>query len=259
MVSPPASIQYLNAILAKYAVPSGLDSPANRARVKLLPLIRDWADGYLLSANLSGSYAKGTATSLGTDADIFISLKSSTPGSLSDIYWNLSTRLSNDGYAPTPQDVSLGIYLDGLKIDLVPGRKQPGITTDHSLYRRKADTWTQTNVNTHIARVKASGRIREIRSLKIWRDLHGLDFPSFYLEMVTIKALAGRPLITNFPSKLQALFEYVAVNLDAITIVDPANTNNIVSNDLTLAEKRTIMSAASNAAAASDWGSVFGQ
>ena len=37
--------------------------------------------------------------------------------------------------------------------------------------------------------MSSSGRIDEIRLLKTWRTLHGLRFPSFYLEMAALDAL----------------------------------------------------------------------
>ena len=40
--------------------------------------------------------------------------------------------------------------------------------------------------------MRAGGRVAETRILKLWRDQQKLDFPSFYLEMVVIAALAGR-------------------------------------------------------------------
>lgn len=91
----------------------------------------------------------------------------------------------------------------------------------------------------HVAFVRSSTRLVEIRAAKIWSQLHGLDFPSFYLELAVIEALhghrTGRPS-ANFMASLQWIADY----LPSARLVDPANTNNIVSDDLTLAEKRLI-------------------
>ena len=65
------------------------------------------------------------------------------------------------------------------------------LSEDHSLFRRRANTWTKTNVATHIAYVMYGGCIPEIRVLKLWRNQKGLDFPSFYLELAVIAALRG--------------------------------------------------------------------
>jgi hypothetical protein len=173
-------------------VPTGPGSAAYKAFQGLYPLIVKWANQYLLGVTYSGSYAKGTVIKGGTDVDFFISLRHETPENLRDVYRKLITFLTDLGLSPKEQNVSVGLTFSGVKVDLVPGKKQWGNTTDHSLYRRKADTWTQTNVATHISLVQGCGQREEIRALKIWRQLHGLDFPSFYLELTVIKALSGQ-------------------------------------------------------------------
>jgi hypothetical protein len=69
----------------------------------------------------------------------------------------------------------------GYSVDLVPGKRQNSYGNDHSLYRRRADTWTKTNVVTHINRVILNGRLAESRIIRLWRSQKSLDFPSFYL------------------------------------------------------------------------------
>jgi hypothetical protein len=74
---------------------------------------------------------------------------------------------------------------------LVPVKQQDIFSGDHSLYRRKADTLTKTNVAKHIRHVQQGGRINETRILKLWRNQKGLDFPSFHLELTVINSLSG--------------------------------------------------------------------
>jgi hypothetical protein len=257
MVGSLTPHQYLNRVVTTYTVATGPGSPVANARLALAPLIRRWASQYLLAFPLSGSAAKGTAITLGTDADIFISLKHNTPGSLADIYWSLYNYLAANGITPRQQNVSVGINYAGLKIDLVPGRRQSAASFDHSLYRSKASTWTQTNVQKHVARVKNSGRTREIRALKVWRERHGPDFPSFYLELVCIRALAGRPILGNLADKVCAVLQFIANDLDQVRIVDPANSANTISNELTLAEKRAIMAQAAASLAEPYWENII--
>jgi len=244
-------------VLQKYAVPTGAQSPAYRARTQLLPLLQQWANGYLVSAELSGSYAKGTAVSLGTDADIFISVRHDTPETLSEIYWTLYRFIQNRGYAPRTQRVSLRINHAGLDIDLVPAKRQRGASLDHSLYSSRSHSWTQTNVRQHIALISGSSRTREMKAIKIWRDLHGLDFPSFYLELAVLRALRGYPIWGDVALKVRVTLEFIASSLDTIRIVDPANSNNVISDDLTLSEKQVVIAQARNSLAQQTWGNVL--
>ena len=172
--------------------------------------------------------------------------------------YSLFAALRDESYHPASpgvmacQNVSVGITYDGVKIDLVPGRQQAGYRNYHSLWRRKASTWTQTNVLLHIERVRDSGRTGEIRAIKTWRANHGLDFPSFYLELIVLDALAGCG--SSFANNVQRTLGYIADNLTARTVEDPANTNNTVSDDLTLPEKQVIAAQARLSYLENSWG-----
>lgn len=169
--------EYLVGILQKYAVNT---VGAEAAGQTIYPVLQKWGGSYLNSAEFSGSLAKGTGVSIG-DADIFLSLSSSMPGTLADMYLTLYNAVTAAGYTARKQNVSIGVKVNGYSIDLVPGRRQSQYGNDHSLYLSKAKTWTQTNVAKHIAHVQSSGRIDAIRVVKVWRQLQGLEFASFFL------------------------------------------------------------------------------
>jgi tRNA nucleotidyltransferase (CCA-adding enzyme) len=169
--------EYLRNILQREAVDTGPLSPVRSVQTILQPVLSIWANKYLYSIYPSGSFAKGTANKSGTDIDLFIPLLDSTPETLKQIYELLFARMREVGYAPKRQNVSININVSGFDVDLVPARPQNMLQSDHSLYRRKADTWTKTNVITHINHISGSGRQSEIRILKLWRNQVGLDFP----------------------------------------------------------------------------------
>jgi len=184
--------QYVESILSKYQVARGPNSQAERLAATVAGPLRTWANEYLDALEYAGSYAKETGVHGVSDVDLFLSLKSHTPGSLKDIYDNLNRFAAEQGWLPRQQNVSIGITVNATKADLVPGRIQAGYQNYHSLYVRKKGSWRQTNVSKHVDIVRNSGRLREIRAVKIWRLLHGLDFPSLHVELFTIQALSGR-------------------------------------------------------------------
>ena len=230
--------QYLGWLLATYAVPAGPESTAMTAFNRLSEPLTAWANGNLNQIWPSGSFAKGTTVAGTTDLDIFISLKNSTPYTLAEIFNKLYDYAAASGWNPRRQNVSIGITYDGAKVDLVPGKLQLNSTTDHSLWRRTAQTWTQTNIGTHIATVRTSNRANEIRLIKIWRRAHGLEFPSFFLELMVIRALAGCQ--NNLEYNVQRALKYINEHIETAYILDPSNTNNVISDDLTQAEKKVI-------------------
>jgi hypothetical protein len=138
-------------------------------------------------------------------------------------------------------------------VDLVPAKHQGGAGTDQSLYRRRADTWTKTNVTTHIGHVLRYRRFGESRILKLWRNQKGPDFPSFYLELTVINALVGQLATQSLSDNVWKVFHYLGDNFINARIVDPANTNNIISDDLTVAEKAKVKAAATTALGAKTW------
>jgi hypothetical protein len=74
--------------------------------------------------------------------------------------------------------------------------------------------------------------------------------PSFVLELMVIRALEGTFIWTVSGQVTRAL-EWLAANGETCRLEDPANTNNIVSDDLTQAERRNLASAAQRALAGS--------
>jgi len=245
--------EYVRSVLQRYAVDT---AQASSVAEKIAPQLRAWAGGQLNALSYAGSFAKGTGNTISTDVDIFISLRADTSATLKEIYESLFSRAQSEGWAPRRQNVSIGVSVAGKKIDLVPGRVQSGFQNYHSLYRRKVDSWTQTNVKLHVDTVSNSGRIAEIRAIKLWRNLHGLAFPSFYLELSVIEALKGRSTTAPASNVLHALSD-IAANIATRRIVDPANSNNVISDDITASEKSAVATQARASAAKRTWEEII--
>jgi hypothetical protein len=248
--------EYVAKILSKYAVPRGPTSPAERLGATVAGPVRSWAGTQLSALEYSGSYAKETSVRGISDVDVFVSLKADTTNTLKEIYGSLFTLAQNHGWLPRRQNVSIGVTVNGTKGDLVPGRVQAGYQNYHSLYLSKRDTWTQTNVALHIDAVRRSGRVREIRAIKLWKFLRGLDFPSLYLELFTIEALKGRPTTALADNTLHIL-STIGSFLPSTRIEDPANTSNVLSDELSSQEKQTIAKLASASTQEQSWGSII--
>lgn len=247
-----SSAAYLRNILMREAVDTGPKSPVLTVAVQLMPIIQKWAGAQLVDVRPSGSFAKGTANASGTDIDLFISLHETTSTGLREIYSSLAQAIGDAGYKPRLQDVSVNVKVNAYDVDLVPAKRQNNHSLDHSLYRRRADTWTKTNVDTHIATVRSSGRTSEVRILKLWRNQKGLDFPSFYLELATAMALSGKNYATLDLSVWDAL-AWLRDNIVDTRIVDPANTANVISDDLGREERVRISAVAKKAREAKNW------
>jgi hypothetical protein len=248
--------QYVESVLARYVVARGPNSPAEHLGATVAGPLRSWAGAQLNALQYSGSYAKETGVRGISDVDVFISLKSDTTETLKEIYNSLYNLAQRQGWTPRLQNVSVGVTSSGTRGDLVPGKVQAGYQNYHSLYLRKRDSWTQTNVALHVDTVRESVRVREIRAIKIWRLLRNLEWPSLYLELFTIQALTGHSRISLADNVLHVL-RSIGTSLTSTRIEDPANTNNVLSDELTVLEKQRIAALAAQSARESNWGTII--
>jgi hypothetical protein len=246
--------EYLKIIIAnKKADPMTIDDWRLTA---VNTTLRAWAGQQLSSLKQSGSSAKGTALKNVADFDIFISLKSDTSLTLREIFNSLETEIKSAGWATRRQIVSIGITHNNLKIDLVPGKIQSGYQNYHSIYSSKKDTWMQTNTDLHITKVKNSNRINEIILTKIWRLIHGLDFPSIYLELTVLDALYNKP-VNDLSNNFWTVLTYLRDSFVESVVTDPSNTNNKISDTLFKYEKEAIAAQATTSLTKKTWEEII--
>lgn len=230
--------RYVDEILRRYDVVRGRGTPVYEVGQRLRGLIQRWYSERLVSVHNSGSFAKGTSIRGGADLDLFISLRPGTGRSLRRVYEDLYERVSGEGMNPRRQNVSIGVEVDNIKVDLVPGRKHAR-SNDHSLYLRRGDSWVKTNVARHISLVREAGKSPTIRATKAWRSNRGLKFPSFYLELAVLRALQHHPA-GGTAAELQRVLEFLSTDLVDEEFVDPSNELNMISDDLTSAQRHSI-------------------
>jgi predicted nucleotidyltransferase len=231
---------YLIGVLNRYSITPLQQAEIVAIQQVIFPVIRAWGKHYIADVSTGGSHAKGTAVRGGTDIDFFVSLSSTaTQFTLANIYDTLFADMKSAGFNPRRQNVSMGINIGGKSVDIVPARRQSQYGGDHWLYSTKRQTHMQTNIQRHISEIQNSGRIDEIRLMKAWRNRKGLDFPSFYLELVVLRALHGR-LRGDLANNVVAVLVFIRDQLATTRIVDPSNTNNIISDQLNPTEKATL-------------------
>ena len=232
--------RYVDGVVRKYEVPKGPGTPVYEVGQRLRGLIQRWYSTRLVRVQNSGSFAKGTSIRGGVDLDLFISLRPRTAKSLRTIYNGLYRHADEQGIRPRRQNVSIGVQVDNVKVDLVPARKHLG-TDYHSLYRSRQEGWIKTNVAQHIKIVRGSGRATTIRATKVWRSNRGIRLPSFYLELAVLRALRKKAR-QGTAMELSLVLEFLSREFVDAKFVDPANEQNIISDDLTARQKREIAS-----------------
>ncbi|MBR1778313.1 MAG: hypothetical protein IJ752_07010 [Alphaproteobacteria bacterium] len=238
----------------------------NEVKKFFYPTISQWSNGYLNEFFIAGSSAKGVAVKGKSDVDLFVSIKSSCMDPLKDIYGSLFDRLANlgrqQGFSVRQQNVSIGIkgLTNGYRqidIDIVPARQHEINSNFHSLYKSKQSTWTQTNVKGHIKHIQDSGRQNFIKLIKIWRDCHQLDFPSMNIELSVLKALYGCSHNISLEKGFHDIMNYYINDFFRDNLIDPFNSANIISNDMTQYEKQKVVEQAQKFFNTSNWKQVI--
>ncbi len=213
--------------------------PAYKAGQGLFGMVTDWAKRYLLEIDVTGSYAKGTRIKGSTDLDLLVSLGPRTPGTIKQVHDNLFVYLRKKGYAPRRNGVAVTIAHSGFCIDLVPARRQWGAANNHELFESHRQRPKLTNLDVHVKAVRDSGRAKDIMAVKIWRNLHGVRFPSLYLELTVLHVLRTSSKTQHATNFLKVL-EYFRDEFVSQTVVDPANPKNVISDDLLVHEKMAL-------------------
>jgi len=218
----------------------------------LSDLIKPWAGHYLMGTSATGSYAKGTRIRGSTDLDILVQLGPRTHPTPERIHKTLFALLKHRGLVPRSRNVSIAIQYQGLLVDLIPARQEWGSGDRVALFETERNQVTVTNIGEHVRLIRESGRIEDIKALKIWRDLRGLRFPSFYLELVVLDALRHRA--HNQPgANLLGTLECLRDRFVGTPFRDPANFENRISAELSEHEQLALAAAARESLEEGSW------
>lgn len=241
--------QYVASIVEKYRVQVDTGSPAHCAADKILPLLKNWGKQYLLGLTLSGAYAKNTAVSLVSHVDVLVALTPVPDMEMKNIFWNLFEFLTEQNLRPRTREVSVQVERKGFRIDLIPACREHN---QNILFNKKSGRAVTTDVAQHVHLVANSGRQQEICAVKIWRERNELYFPSFYLELAVLRALESEPF-GHLSDNLLAIMRFLSSRFEKAVVRDPANGENLVSDELVAEERGAIAEAARKALYEENW------
>lgn len=245
--------QYAAAVVEKYRVEAETGPAAHRAADEIMPLLQQWGGKYLQGITLSGAYAQNTAVRLSSDVDVLIELRPVAGKRMGEIFWSLFECLSDKGLRPRAGNVTIGVEVREQRVDLIPACREG---KGDILFNKRAEAELRTEVAKHVHLLANSGRQQEICALKIWRERHRLDFPSLYLALTVLKALENERF-GQLADNVMAVLRYIAHGFEKLAVVDPANEENVVSDDLSSGEKTVIARAAREALYENEWSKLI--
>lgn len=169
-------------------------------------------------------------------------------------FWKLFEFLSDQNLKPRTRNVTIQVESKKLRVDLLPGWAAEG--GDQLLYHKEPGGPVRTNVGHHVRLTTNSGRAQEICALKIWRERHELEFPSLYLELTTLQALEGERF-GQLGDNLMTALRYLSERFVQAVVRDPANKDNVISDELTGDQKKKIALAARKALEGDKWEKIL--
>jgi len=204
-----------------------------------------------------GSKAKNTMIRASYDLDIVLYWPEDFQYTLESIYKGVGSLLQRNWNGIKAKRVGWEIPFPGnFHIDVIPGKESSTKKDFAYLYNSKTGSRFLTSIKTHVDHVRDSGRTDAIRLMKLWKKRKDVPIKTFILEMMVIDGCKG-PRRDQLETQLNAALAYIRDNIVTRRIIDPVNTNNIVSDTLTKEEKNRIRKLAVQAIESRTWGEVF--
>lgn len=264
--------EYLEKVLDNQKLEEGSDEikKLRERRDEIESFLREKFEDYEIKIYYAGSYKKGTLIKDLYDLDLTCYFLNDCGKTLEEIYNEVAKAL-REKYFVKEKASALRIKSkdgeDDFHIDVVPGRyidKINGNTKiDVFLYRSTEDKCRlKTNLYVHLKHIRDSGVRRLIRLAKLWRIRNGLQIRTFPLELMVIKVLKDSENKDQLDDRMKEFWEELRDNIDNISIVDPANSNNDLSEVFDDTMKDTLSKTAKRTLEIieeSGWEAVFGK
>lgn len=263
--------EYLDAVLTDQTLAPGSDElDALRSRGgEVKELLRGEFSEHSPDVRDAGSYTKNTMVRASYDFDVLVYFSHDTDvgENLKEIYDAVRDVLGGE-YIVEPKRSAIKLH-DAtdhddpvyFHVDVVPGRFMDGDDGDVALHQRHGDkNWLKTNPEKQIEHVRNSGVRDAIKLAKVWREQSGFGLATFVLELLVIDLLEGHE-DDSLPDQMRHLWTELQERADDLTVEDPANAGNDLSDILDAGAKASLSAAATralNRVEDEDWEAIFG-
>lgn len=197
---------------------------------------------------ISGSSEEGTAI-VGSDIDIQVKFKKNA-GTIPEVRHIVEDFFNNKfkDYQLTKirsQNHSIGLFFkfgaNTKRIDIVPMREIENGQGDTFIYSMNDSTIKKTNAKKQQKALSFSQKERNIiMLLKGWKSENNITIPSVLIKFLVKRAFNEINVPRARDKALLSIVKYIADKIKTIRVVDPSNTNNIISESLSYEEKVSV-------------------
>jgi hypothetical protein len=232
-------MSYLEELLEQQRVDPAIEEALRARRVEVEALLRGPGSPRFY---YGGSFGKKTMIAAQFDLDVVVYFPPGTAAEPGELYEAVERRLRAAGHHVARHNVALRLrYTPGWHIDVVPGRALDESYEYADLYASETATHRRTSLKRHIALAREGDR-DVIRLLKLWRCRHAVPVGSFVLELAAARALRG--VAGSLEERFATVLAFLADAFPEARLTDPANPENVVTDDLDWGRKRAIADAA---------------
>jgi hypothetical protein len=250
-------MSYLQQVLDGQRVPPQAEDTLRGIRDRLEQVLKgNWKTGDP-RFYYGGSFGKRTMIRESFDLDLVVYFPQTNQFTVRAFYEGVEKRLKDNKYITERHNVAIRLpYKDGFHVDVVPGRAMDDDYKYANLYASEQDTTKQTSIKIHIDYVRNGGHQEIIKLMKLWRLRHGVPIGSFALELAIAQALYNSRS-TSLEDRVLKVLEYLRDAYASARLVDPANSNNVVSDDVSGADKLGVQESARRSRAQTSWSSII--
>ncbi len=257
--------QYLWKILEEQELTTDQKDELDNLADEVETHLREQLPDVSMTIKRAGSKAKNTMVCESYDLDLVVYVHSGEEGAgktLEEIFNRVRDELGKKYFTSQKTSAIRLMSTSGnyMHVDVVPGRFFDETKTDTWLHRTTGDkARLKTNLKVHIVAIRDSGVVSLIRLMKLWAKRNNISIPTFVLELLCVN-VASDVKGKNLENQVVHVFEQFRDNVDELDVVDPANSNNGLTEALDSA-RTAIQSHATWALNYIDndkWTSVFG-
>lgn len=243
---------YLQELLRGQEVGEVVEGALRARRVEIEELLRlGWKQG-APRFYYGGSFGKKTMIAAHFDLDVVMYFAAGTAEGPEALYTAVERRLREANHSTVRRNVSLRLqYTPGWHVDVVPGRALDDTYGYADLYASETGSAKRTSLKVHIDLARSGDR-DTIRLLKLWKWRNTVPVGSFVLELVVAQVLREREG-ASLEERVERVLRFLADSFLEARLVDPANPENVVTDELHYAQRRPVAEAAQRACGQGSW------
>ena len=190
-----------------------------------------------------GSSIKGTNIRENPRIKLLVSIKEKDKRSIDEITEWFFNYLQFPEWQAVKKGNQLEFNYKGIDFNIFFAKKKLKSYNFHIMENLKFSREVISNFNIHTTNVVESNFQKEIILIKLWREKHQLNFPTIYLELVVMDVLR-KCKKKNLFSRIIKILDYLRKDFIDDKFYDPSNTYNVISEYLSLDEKKKIQNMA---------------